>query len=367
MIIVKLIFSHYLHLDLMMSRLFKPISYLTFIFTLLVILAGSIVRTTESGMGCPDWPKCFGYYIPPTNPNQVRFHPNQFYDKGMMIIVNDTLWRATESFKSSDVFVGSFWEKYPKHDYAEFYVQKTWIEYINRLLGVVLGFLVLGCFVTSFFHKNRKKVLVFWSFCLLALTVFQGWLGALVVSSNLAPVKITIHMFAALLLLAIVQWIIEISGKPKTSNSQHLKHDSLLKYLVISALIFTLIQVYLGTQVREAIDVIAENLNHEKRSLWIDLLPSSFIIHRAISILVLALNIFILIRAHEDSNRLYKKWANFLCIIVFAEVAVGFSFILFDMPKFLQPSHLILACLLFAAQTKLLFMLLRKGERVISN
>ena len=350
-----------------MSRFFKPISNLTFVFTLLVILAGSVVRTTESGMGCPDWPKCFGYYIPPTNPSQVHFHPNEFYEKGMMVIVNDTLWRATESFKSGDVFGRAYWEKYPKHDYAEFYVQKTWIEYINRLLGAFLGLLVLGCFVSSFFQKKAKVTLVLWSFSLVILTGFQGWLGALVVSSNLAPVKITIHMFAALLLLAIVQWIMEISGNSKKSIHASIKHDPLLKSLVISALIFTLIQVYLGTQVREAIDVVAENLNHENRSLWIDLLPSSFLIHRAVSILVLALNAFILFRAHEDVNRAYKKWATLSCLIVLAEIVVGFSFVLFDMPKFLQPTHLILACLLFAVQTKLLFMLFRKGKRAIPN
>jgi cytochrome c oxidase assembly protein subunit 15 len=174
-------------------------------------------------------------------------------------------------------------------------------------------------------------------------------------------------MFAALLLLAIVQWIMEISGNSKKSIHAPIKHDPLLKSLVISALIFTLIQVYLGTQVREAIDVVAENLNHENRSLWIDLLPSSFLIHRAVSILVLALNAFILFRAHEDVNQAYKKWATLSCLIVLAEIVVGFSFVLFDMPKLLQPTHLILACLLFAVQTKLLFMLFRKGKRAIPN
>ena len=208
-----------------MRRIFRPLTLLTLVFTLLVILAGSVVRTTESGMGCPDWPKCFGYYIPPTHPDQVNFHPNQSYTKGMMVIVNDTLWRATAPFKSGEVFSREHWEKYPKHDYAEFYVQKTWIEYINRLLGALLGVLVLGCFVTSFFQEKPKKAFVIWSFSLVILTGFQGWLGAVVVSSNLAPVKITIHMFAALLLLAIILWIVEISRNSKNEIQTIKKHD----------------------------------------------------------------------------------------------------------------------------------------------
>jgi len=326
----------------------------------LVILAGSVVRTTESGMGCPDWPKCFGYYIPPTHPDQVNFHPNQSYTKGMMVIVNDTLWRATAPFKSGEIFSRDQWEKYPKHDYAEFYVQKTWIEYINRLLGALLGVLVLGCFVTSLFQEKPKKVFVIWSFSLVILTGFQGWLGALVVSSNLAPVKITIHMFAALLLLAIIIWIVEISRRSENKFVYQKSHDVLLKPLVIVSLIFTLVQVYLGTQVRESIDVIAESLNHEQRNLWIDMLPSTFVIHRALSLLVLAVNAFVLIRAFDQENKAIRKNAQLAGILVLAEIAVGFSFMLFDMPKFLQPTHLMLACFLFAVQTKLFFVINRK-------
>ena len=353
-------FEIYLKNRNIMRRVFRPLTMLTLVFTLLVILAGSVVRTTESGMGCPDWPKCFGYYIPPTHPDQVNFHPNQSYTKGMMVIVNDTLWRATVPFKSGEFFSRELWEKYPKHDYAEFYVQKTWIEYINRLLGALLGVLVLGCFVTSFFQAKPKKALVFWSFSLVVLTGFQGWLGALVVSSNLAPVKITIHMFAALLLLAIIMWIVEISRNSKNEIQAVKKNDPLLKPFVIVGLIFTLIQVYLGTQVRESIDVIAESLNHEQRNLWIDMLPSSFVIHRALSLIVLAVNAFVLIRAFDQENKAIRKNAQLAGILVLAEIAVGFSFMLFDMPKFLQPTHLMLACFLFAVQTKLFFVINRK-------
>ena len=153
---------------------------------------------------------------------------------------------------------------------------------------------------------------------------------------------------------------VEISRRSEKKIISPKSHDALLKPLVIVALIFTLIQVYLGTQVRESIDMIAENLNHEQRNLWIDMLPSTFVIHRALSLLVLAVNAFVLIRAFDQENKAIRKISLLAGVLVFAEIAVGFSFMLFDMPKFLQPSHLILACLLFAIQTKLYFVLIRK-------
>ena len=55
------------------------------ILIFLVIAAGATVRMTGSGMGCPDWPKCFGYLIPPTSIEEITWKPNQSYDKGVMV------------------------------------------------------------------------------------------------------------------------------------------------------------------------------------------------------------------------------------------------------------------------------------------
>ena len=69
-----------------MEHKFRTLSKIALVLIYGVIIAGAIVRMTGSGMGCPDWPKCFGYYIPPTESTQLEFKSNHTYKKGMMIL-----------------------------------------------------------------------------------------------------------------------------------------------------------------------------------------------------------------------------------------------------------------------------------------
>ena len=78
----------------------KTTTYIAFVLIYVVVLAGSIVRMTGSGMGCPDWPKCFGLLIPPTSEEEIRWAPETEYSEGRMVIERDTLWIATEDHMS---------------------------------------------------------------------------------------------------------------------------------------------------------------------------------------------------------------------------------------------------------------------------
>ena len=184
----------------MKKRLHK-FTAIALVLIYLVIAAGAIVRMTGSGMGCPDWPKCFGYLIPPTQKDQLDWKPQHEYSKGEIIIIGESLRLAKDGFVSSLQYNPTYWEPYTKHNYAVFNPYHTWIEYINRLLGALSGLAILLVFAISLSYWKTKKKITFLAFLTVIGILFQAWLGKTVVDSNLLPLKISLHMTMALLLV----------------------------------------------------------------------------------------------------------------------------------------------------------------------
>ena len=198
-----------------MIKNFKTSIITSFILVLLVIFAGSMVRMTGSGMGCPDWPKCFGYLIPPTTEKDVFWKSNFNYKKGVMILRNEKFYSAKIDFLSSNEFISSNWLEYTKHDYNEFSVMNTWFEFINRFIGAIAGLSTLIMFLFSFNFLKTKPGLTIMSFIVVLSMLFQAWLGKLVVDSNLSPYKITVHMLMAIVILSLIIFIYKKSDVKK--------------------------------------------------------------------------------------------------------------------------------------------------------
>jgi len=159
-----------------MKKQFKPLIITSLILVYLVIAAGAVVRMTGSGMGCPDWPKCFGYLIPPTERNQLNWKSNHQYREGEVIIVNESLRVASSDFNSSEEYESKNWETYTKHDYALFNATHTWIEFINRLLGALAGLATLFLFISSLWRIKTDLLSTVISFLVVLGMGFQGWL-----------------------------------------------------------------------------------------------------------------------------------------------------------------------------------------------
>ena len=315
---------------------------LSLILVFVVIIAGSVVRITGSGMGCPDWPFCFGYVIPPTNVEPLTFREGRDFEKGQMVIDHDTLWVATHDFRSGNTFSKNDWIKYPKHDYAVFNPVHTWIEYINRLATGVLGFPILIMGILSLLVAIRTKN--YWPLLFAFLTVFmigfEAWLGKLVVDGNLKENSITLHMLGTMGIIASLLGLLANFRKRIIPG----KDDKKLMWFVVVLLVLSISQIVMGTQVREEIDLIARR--NDVRATWIEELPAIFKIHRSFAIVVTLISIY-LFMMHRKLNSGYReiKW---ILVMVFVEALSGIVLSYFGMPAYTQPVHLVCAMILFA-------------------
>jgi cytochrome c oxidase assembly protein subunit 15 len=330
---------------------------LTLALLFLLIAAGSIVRSTGSGMGCPDWPKCFGYLVPPTDISTLTYTNGRAFEKGQMVIAYDTLWVATKDIVAEVSFDRTVWIKYPKHDYSTFNAKHTWIEYLNRLLGALTGLFVLGMFLLSVKSKNRKLIIV--SLLVLVFTLFQAWLGAKVVASNLAPIKITTHMAMAFVILLMIVYIL-FSLKNKSLLPISLK-DNNLKKMAIALFIFTFLQMIVGTQVRQEIDRFSHELVNEPRQTWIDGLGYLFMGHKNMA-LILTLATFWLLKKMKMAGVNVTFPFNALFAITIVEFGVGLCLNFLGLPWFLQPIHLVLAGMILSIQFYLMLHFLSKEQ-----
>ena len=337
-----------------MKQKFRTLSKTALVLIYIVIIAGAVVRMTGSGMGCPDWPKCFGYYIPPTQESQLLFQPNHDYKKGMMILVNSEQFMvAKEDFSSAETFNPNNWEIYSTHDYAIYDPVHTWIEYINRLIGALSGLPILILAIWSFWFFKKNKGITVIAVLTLFCMGFQAWLGKTVVDSNLAPYKITIHMVMALLIVAFILYLIFAS---KTQFKAQRYHDLFYKILVFG-LMFTLIQIVLGTQVRQFVDVQTKIIGYEK-SLWLSQPQLDFYIHRSLSIVVFLFNGYLWF-VNKKLNLGYKK-INLVLGCILLEVFTGIMMYYFDFPFLSQPLHLVIASILFGIQMYILLEVLHQ-------
>ncbi len=326
-----------------MKRLFRKTAKVALVLIYLVIIAGAVVRMTGSGMGCPDWPKCFGYYIPPTELSELQFKPNHDYTKGIVIIVNEALQVSKESFKSGDTLNLNNWEPYTAHDYAIFNPLHTWVEYINRLLGALSGIPILIFTIMSIWlWKDDKRFLILSIFTVVAMG-FQAWLGKTVVDSNLSPYKITVHMVMALVIVAVILYLIFLAK----THFKNQKFDKLFKNVLIVATLLTLVQIVLGTQVRQYVDDQIKSIGYIK-PLWLQNPQLEFYVHRSLSILVLLINLW-LFQRNRKYNLGYAKF-NLVLIGISLEILTGIAMFYFDFPFATQPLHLVIATLIIGIQ-----------------
>ncbi|PPK95876.1 cytochrome c oxidase assembly protein subunit 15 [Nonlabens xylanidelens] len=318
---------------------------LSILLIYLIVIAGAVVRMTGSGMGCPDWPKCFGYLIPPTEQSQIEFSPETPYKEGMVIIVDEELRVAKDDFFSTKTFSEKNWEPYTKHDYALFNVYHTWTEYVNRLVGALGGLVVLIMFIFSLRYIKKRPWITILSFVAVISMVVQAVIGKIVVDTHLSPALITFHMIVALLIVGLLIYLLH-EVKP---IDYRFKSNKKMAQFAALLIILTLVQVAMGTQVRQFIDHQVDLLGYPLSSTWLENGPLVFIIHRSYSILLVIAHIWFfyqMIQKFQHPKTPYYLLASLFVITILSGVFMNYL----DFPFGSQAVHLVIASLILGVQ-----------------
>jgi cytochrome c oxidase assembly protein subunit 15 len=293
----------------------------TTILTYALILVGSLVRASGAGLGCPDWPRCFGSWIPPASAAALppQFDPSQF---------NPAL---------------------------------MWTEYLNRLLGVTVGVFILGTAVSAWRHHRRDPHILWPTVIALFLTAYEGWLGGRVVEHALAPWIVTAHLVVAivivLLLLYATAYAIYRQPAPPGSRGAALPPGegapasrSSFVAVVIAMMAVTLVQVALGTQVRGNVDDALHGGVAREAALgtvgWFDGA------HRtaALAVMSLALIALLVLWAKHPGDRRLARWTHAVAGLAAAQIALGMLLAYVALAPAIQVAHLTVASLLMGAQ-----------------
>jgi cytochrome c oxidase assembly protein subunit 15 len=310
-------------------------------------------------MGCPDWPKCFGQWVPPTEESEIPSDYKELYSSKRKA-KNEKIASYLRMFGSENLAnkIEGDASAYTELDFNRI---KTWTEYLNRVLGVIIGIFVLLFALYSLSFLKTHPIITYLSFASLVLVIFQGWLGSIVVSTNLLPFTITVHMLVALAIVALI--ILALIG----SSSGGLDIASTRNgptLILIPLLILTIVQIISGTQVREEIDTISSSMNYLNREFWISRLSEIFNFHRIVSYLIIVGHVILVVVVNKKygSTSYLLKTTFALFMVVMSELVAGLSLASFNIPAIIQPYHLLAGTLIFGIQFFLLIYIANRNE-----
>ncbi|MCK6545321.1 COX15/CtaA family protein [Myxococcota bacterium] len=312
----------------MLGRLdrFQRFALLTTIATYLLILVGGLVRASGAGLGCPDWPKCFGLWIPPMRVEDVPAHI----------------------------------------DPALFNVVKTWTEYVNRLLGVAVGILIFGTLVLAIRHYKRSPRVLWSSVAAFVFVIIEGWLGGLVVRSKLNPLMLTAHLVFAIFVVSLLLYATVSAffpeGRPRIVLTPERK---MLARLTLVVGIIALVQLGIGADLRGELQLIKEDAAAPARDAWFATAGFVAGLHKNFA-LVVALAVGGLawfVHARAEPDRWIRGAVTTALVLVVAQGATGLGLANLAIPPVLQMLHLWFGTLLLGALTVTLLLAYRLDPR----
>lgn len=292
---------------------FQRLAITTTALTYLLIAVGGLVRASGAGLGCPDWPRCFGSWIPPMSAAALP----------------------------------------PEFDAAQFNPTLMWTEYLNRLLGMSIGIAIFATTVSAW-RRHRREPRILWPIVVaLLLTGYQGWLGGRVVAHELAPWIVTVHMVVALVIVQLLLWAtVESLVAARASTSSPAPALTNFGWAAWAATVLLLVQVGVGTQVRGAVDDRLPRLPRGEVLASVGAIDAH---HRELAAVVMlaVVGLWVWAWMGQASHAPLRHAASATLAAGIIQIVAGMALATFALPPAAQVTHLTVSSLLLGALTAL--------------
>jgi cytochrome c oxidase assembly protein subunit 15 len=313
----------------------------------LLFFFGGLVRATGSGMGCPDWPKCFGLWAPPTCECKLPGNYQQiFLEKRLQKVERFAKVLTSLGMEASAEKLRS--DKSIQQPEA-FHPVKAWIEYINRLFGVLSGLFAMVYFGMAVWFRGRIASGKGWGLVGLLLLLVNGWLGSLVVATNLLPGVVTLHFLLSFLCLFAYMVSLHKAVNFKFNGLSVLSTKQWF-WLWISVFFVVII----GAWSREQVDSLrlTEQLYVDGDSagflgwgmLNVFAMDWIFALHRYMPFVVLGWMIWLMRKSHNGFSKNALALTHPLMVIALlciSQIAFGVIHIWFVVPAWTQVAHVV--------------------------
>lgn len=305
----------------------------------LLFLLGGLVRVTGSGMGCPDWPKCFGLLAPPTCDCQLPAdYQKTFLEKRIKKLERFTATLSALGFTEKAKAIQEDPRMYVPE---EFNVFKAWTEYINRLFGVLAGLLGLAFALLSIRRRKEKPAITIYAMLALFMLILNAGLGSIVVATNLLSGIVTLHFLLSFLCMFFFMLALH-----KHKAFRFKGDDRALKREWVAMFIVSLIIVIYGTFAREKVEILsADGMLKSGNMLDLSAMGIDFAIHR---FLPGALFVYTLWLWWKNKNTLISqaRFSLLTAFLIFDQIALGAVNTVYSIPAFSQVGHIVLGALL---------------------
>ncbi len=290
-------------------KAFLRLSVFATLGTYLLIFIGGLVRVSGAGLGCPDWPKCFGRWVPPLSLSQLP----------------------------------------PDVNPVMFNVALAWIEWLNRLAGVIVGVLIAATAIMALVKFRHVKRIWIPAVLSALLVAFQGWQGGAVVLSQLNPLSVSLHLLIAIVIASLLTYMTQHAyyldvGSPEDAGA----YSKGLRTTIVVLWIVAFVQVLFGASLRGSLETLMASHPLANDYELLNLLGGVKYVHLLIgvAIAVMTYQVGYMVFKTDTQPSLLVRYAIWLLIILITlQLFAGTGLIAIALPPLLELFHLWIAAL----------------------